>query len=91
MRLLFVLLCIYTYTVSLANDSLSYVFRSGEAGYHTFRIPAIVQAPDKSLVKKLLRDPNDNGGVKGKRPSKKDKLRAAALLAASKHSGGANS
>jgi ATP-dependent RNA helicase RhlE len=40
---------------------------------------------------KVSRDPNDNGGVKGKRPSKKDKLRAAALLADSKHSGGANS
>lgn len=50
MRLFFVLLCIYTYTVSLANDSLSYVFRSGEAGYHTFRIPALILAPDKSLL-----------------------------------------
>ena len=40
---------------------------------------------------KVSRNPNDNGGVKGKRPSKKDKLRAAALLAASKDSGGANS
>jgi superfamily II DNA/RNA helicase len=48
------------------------------------------QEPDKTLVQKVSRDPNDNGGVKGKRPSKKDKLRAAALLAASKDSGGAN-
>ena len=38
---------------------------------------------------KVSRNPNDNGGVKGKRPSKKDKLRAAALLADSKDSGGA--
>jgi hypothetical protein len=37
----------------------------------------------------VSRNPNDNGGVKGKRPSKKDKLRAAALLADSKDSGGA--
>lgn len=36
---------------------------------------------------KVSRNPNDHGGVKGKRPSKKDKLRAAALLAASKSTG----
>ncbi|BFG71043.1 hypothetical protein KACHI17_19240 [Sediminibacterium sp. KACHI17] len=26
------------------------VFKSGEAGYHTFRIPAIIRAPDQSLL-----------------------------------------
>lgn len=50
MRLLFVLLCICTCIVSLANDTISHVFLSGEAGYHTFRIPAIVAAPDKTLL-----------------------------------------
>jgi superfamily II DNA/RNA helicase len=45
---------------------------------------------DQTLVQKVSRDLNDNGGVKGKRPSKKDKLRAAALLVASKDSGGAS-
>jgi superfamily II DNA/RNA helicase len=49
------------------------------------------ETQDKTLAQKVSRDPNDNGGVKGKRPSKKDKLRAAALLAAGKESGGANS
>ncbi len=33
-----------------ASDTASIVFRSGEAGYHTFRIPAIVRAPDQSLL-----------------------------------------
>jgi hypothetical protein len=49
------------------------------------------QMQDERRSQKVSRDPNDNGGVKGKRPSKKDKLRAAALLADSKDSGGANS
>jgi len=49
------------------------------------------QMQDERRSQKVSRDPNDNGGIKGKRPSKKDKLRAAALLAASKDSGGANS
>jgi superfamily II DNA/RNA helicase len=45
---------------------------------------------DQTLAQKVSRDLNDNGAVKGKRPSKKDKLRAAALLVASKDSGGAS-
>lgn len=49
------------------------------------------QMQDARRSQKVSRDPNDNGGVKGKRPSKKDKIRAAALLADSKDSGGANS
>ena len=40
-----------------------------------------------TLTQNVSRHPNDNGGVKGKRPSKKDKLRAAALLAAAKSAG----
>jgi ATP-dependent RNA helicase RhlE len=47
------------------------------------------QMHDEKRSQKVSRNPNDNGGVKGKRPSKKDKLRAAALLAASKDNGGA--
>ncbi len=43
--------------------------------------------PNETLAQKASRHPNGNGGVKGKRPSKKDKLRAAALLAAAKSSG----
>lgn len=43
--------------------------------------------PNETLAQKASRHPNDNGGVKGKRPSKKDKLRAAALMGDSKHKG----
>ena len=43
--------------------------------------------PKNTLTQNVSRHPNDNGGVKGKRPSKKDKLRAAALLAAAKSAG----
>lgn len=41
--------CCYSFWVR-ASDSTSVVFKSGEAGYHTFRIPAIVRAPDQSLL-----------------------------------------
>lgn len=46
----------YTYLLSvlllISSDAFtqSIVFRAGEANYHTFRIPAIVRAPDKSLL-----------------------------------------
>jgi len=36
------------------------------------------QMQDERRLQKVSRDPNDNGGVKGKRPSKKDKLRQLA-------------
>ncbi|WP_353548680.1 sialidase family protein [Sediminibacterium sp. KACHI17] len=50
MRLLSLfLLCCCSFS-SQASDSLSVVFKSGEAGYHTFRIPAIIRAPDQSLL-----------------------------------------
>jgi superfamily II DNA/RNA helicase len=39
--------------------------------------------PTEEAVVPLLVDTSGNGGIKGKRPSKKDKLRAAAALAAS--------
>ena len=38
--------------------------------------------PQQSAVPVLVVDTSGNGGIKGKRPSKKDKLRAAAALAA---------
>lgn len=41
--------CCHSFLVR-ASDSTSVVFKSGEAGYHTFRIPAIVRAPDQSLL-----------------------------------------
>ncbi len=41
----------------------------------------------QKVPQEVSRNPNDNGGVKGKRPSKKDKLRAAALLAATQNTG----
>lgn len=50
MRLLSLfLLCCCSFS-SQASDSLSVVFKSGEAGYHTFRIPAIIRTPDQSLL-----------------------------------------
>jgi superfamily II DNA/RNA helicase len=42
---------------------------------------------DATPLQKAARHPNDHGGVKGKRPSKKDKLRAAALQSSLKGSG----
>lgn len=46
-----------------------------------------IAQPNDTFTQKASRHPNDNGGVKGKRPSKKDKLRAAALLGAAKSTG----
>lgn len=41
--------------------------------------PTPVEAPaSDNAPGTAMRAPNDNGGIKGKRPSKKDKLRAAA-------------
>ncbi|MBL0882317.1 MAG: exo-alpha-sialidase [Chitinophagaceae bacterium] len=60
-----------------ASDTAGIVFRSGDAGYHTFRIPAIIRAPNQSLlafsegrvnhagdfgdIKIVLRSSTDNG------------------------------
>jgi hypothetical protein len=53
-------------------------------------VPPDAATPTETHAVKVLRHPNDNGGVKGKRPSKKDKLRAAALLAAGNNKGAAD-
>ena len=53
-------------------------------------VPPDAATPTETLARKASRHPNDNGGVKGKRPSKKDKLRAAVLLAAGNNKGAAD-
>jgi superfamily II DNA/RNA helicase len=52
-------------------------------------VPPDAATPTETHAIKVSRHPNENGGVKGKRPSKKDKLRAAALLAAGNNKGAA--
>lgn len=45
------LLCMFCYAITVsATDTVISVFRSGDAGYHTFRIPAIIRAADNSLL-----------------------------------------
>ncbi len=50
MRCLYFLLIVCFYCKAQASDSISIVFKSGEAGFHTYRIPAIIRAPDQSLL-----------------------------------------
>lgn len=50
MRSLLILMAIFISVSVRATDSVKTVFRSGDAGYHTFRIPAIIRAADNSLL-----------------------------------------
>ena len=46
----FTLLCLMNSTTSAKSKSLDYLFKSGENGYNTFRIPALVVTNEGTVL-----------------------------------------
>jgi len=49
-RIIFLLFCILPTVVCVVGQKQILVFKSGTNGFNTFRIPAIIQLPDKTLL-----------------------------------------
>ena len=50
LRIIFLLFCILPTVVCVVGQKQILVFESGTNGFNTFRIPAIIQLPDKTLL-----------------------------------------